>query len=80
MQLYVRRRTSSTVRPVLALKGFVRRMFDAGERCEVEFRLTAGDLAVVDRRMHETVEPGEVEISVGASSDDIRLRSILNIE
>ena len=80
VQLYVRRRTSSTVRPVLALKGFVRRMFDAGERCEVEFRLTAGDLAVVDRRMHETVEPGEVEISVGASSDDIRLRSILNIE
>lgn len=80
VQLYIRHRTSSTVQPVLALKGFSRESLDAGERREVRFLLTADELSVVDRQMRRTVEPGTVEVFVGAASDDLRLQSTLKIE
>jgi hypothetical protein len=37
------------------------------------------DLAFYDRTLSKVIEPGNVEISVGSSSDDIRIRGVLEI-
>jgi len=64
---------ASVARPARELKGFVKVELAPGESKRVEFRLEAQDFAFYDiARRGWTVEPGEFQISVGASSRDIR--------
>jgi beta-glucosidase len=74
VQLYVRDRVASVTRPVLELKGFVRVALEPGQTRRVSFELDLKQLAFYDLDMHYVVEPGELEIMVGRSSDDIRVR------
>jgi beta-glucosidase len=79
VQLYVRDRVASLTRPVKELKGFARIALEAGEERRVGFVLDLGQLAFYDRDMRFVVEPGEVEIMLGASSEDIRLEAVIDI-
>ncbi|MCX8183756.1 MAG: glycoside hydrolase family 3 C-terminal domain-containing protein [Crenarchaeota archaeon] len=79
-QLYVQDPVASVARPVKELKGFQRLVLKPGETRRVVFTLTADDLAFLGEDMRRIVEPGEFKIMVGASSEDIRLQSILKIE
>jgi beta-glucosidase len=72
VQLYVRDRVGSITRPVKELKGFARVALAPGASRMVEFVLPASQLAFHDERMRFVVEPGEVVVMLGASSDDIR--------
>jgi beta-glucosidase len=45
----------------------------------VTFHLDLGRLAFYDRDMQLVVEPGEVAIMIGASSEDVRLEATLNV-
>ena len=73
VQLYVTDTFASVARPARELKGFVKVELAPGESKRVEFRLEAQDFAFYDVVRHGwTVEPGEFQISVGASSRDIR--------
>ena len=74
VQLYVRDLCSSVVTYDSVLRGFEKVFLKAGETRRVSFELTRGDLAILDRNMIWTVEPGEFELRIGASSEDIRLR------
>jgi beta-glucosidase len=46
----------------------------------MEFILSTDDLKFYNRDMDFIVEPGEFEIMIGASSDDIRLRSTFEVK
>jgi beta-glucosidase len=71
VQLYIRDTSASVTRPVKELKGFQRITLQPGEKKRVEFLLTAEQLGFWDRQMRFTVEPGEFQVMVGSSSEDV---------
>jgi len=73
VQLYVRQPFASVTRPVQELKGFARVGLEAGQTRHVRFALDIRQFAFYDTEMRFVVEPGTVEIMVGASCLDIRL-------
>jgi beta-glucosidase len=78
-QLYVRDPVASTTRPERQLAGFARIALAAGEAKTVEFTLDASQLALYDRGMRFVVETGQVDVMIGASSQDIRLEGSFEI-
>lgn len=73
VQLYLHDLYASVTRPVKELKGFQRLTLAPGQKRTVTFVVAAAQLAFYDRKMLYVVEPGEVEVLVGSSSEDIRL-------
>ena len=79
-QLYVHDVASSVVRPVKELRGFQRLTLQPGEKRTVSFTLPTAKLAFWDEQTHAfLVEPGAFEIMVGASSADIRTKTVLEV-
>ncbi len=79
-QLYTHERTSALVQPFESLRAFRRVTLKPGETSHVRFTIPAFQLAVYDVARHAfTVEPGTFDVSVGSASDDIRLRSAVQI-
>jgi beta-glucosidase len=77
-QLYLSYPGSTVERPIRQLRGFARISLEAGATRTVEFTLKAADVSYWDAVKHAfTVEPGNVELQVGASSADIRLNKII---
>ena len=80
VQLYVRDLVASVTRPVRQLVGFARVDLAPGASCRVRFRLDPSQLAFLDETMRFVVEPGDVQVMVGASSADIRLEGTFAVE
>lgn len=80
VQLYVRDKLASAVRPVLELKGFRKVALAAGESTMVTFELGPDELSMLDAAMRRVVEPGAFEVRVGRSSRDIRLEGLLTVK
>jgi beta-glucosidase len=78
-QLYVRDLLASMVRPVKELKAFGRVELRAGESARVTFRVPTEMLCFTGKEGKRIVEPGELELQVGASSADIRLRTVVTL-
>ncbi len=74
VQLYLHDPVASVTRPVRELRGFVRLPLAAGEEARVTFRLSTDLVAFTGPDQTRIVEPGRIEIQIGASSEDIRLR------
>jgi beta-glucosidase len=69
VQFYIRDRVGSLTRPIKELKGYKRLRINRGETAEVEFTLTAEDLAFFNGK--ETVtEPGNFDVWIGPNSDE----------
>ena len=66
-------------RPVMELVGFRRVAIAAGEKKKVSFTFPMSQFAFLDRQMKWKVEAGDMEVLVGASSDDIRLKAQFRI-
>ena len=79
VQLYLRDVVASCSRPVKQLAGFVRIRLEPGESAEVAFDVDISELAFWNPEMEFVIEPGEVEVMIGASSEDIRLRKTFRI-
>ncbi len=79
VQLYLHPLVSSVVVPLQSLRGFERIHLGAGERRTVHFELVPRDLAIFSRENRWTVEPGDFELMVGDSSDDIRQRTRVHV-
>lgn len=73
VQLYLYDELASVTRPVKMLKGFQRVTLEPGETQRVSFTIDARHLAFYDRAMRYVVEPGVIQVMIGASSTDIRL-------
>ncbi|WP_200944863.1 MULTISPECIES: glycoside hydrolase family 3 N-terminal domain-containing protein [unclassified Nocardioides] len=72
VQVYLHDRSASVVRPVQRLVGAARVDLAPGQAARVCFSLSADLTAFTGRDLVRIVEPGEVELWVGASSTDIR--------
>lgn len=79
VQLYVRDKVSSVTTPVKALKGFSKVELNPGETKEVTMILKSEDLRLWNADMKFVLEPGEFEIYVGSSVEDIRLKGKFEI-
>jgi len=82
VQLYVRDVASALPMPRKQLRGFERIHLKPGESRQVSFSLVPeSDLAYYDEgKKSFTVEPGEFEIQLGASSQDIRLTGRVSVD
>ena len=78
-QLYVRDVLASVVRPVKELKAFGRIELAPGESATVAFAVPTDMLCFTGLEGRRIVEPGELELQVGASSADIRLRATVTL-
>lgn len=70
VQLYIRDKVGSIVRPVKELKAFRRVPLQAGESKRVEFTLTADDLAFYGIDNVRSAEPGEFDLWIGTNSQE----------
>lgn len=80
VQLYLRDVHASVIPYDSQLRGFERIHLQPGETKTVSFTLTPDDLAILDRHMEWTVEPGKFEVMIGASSEDIRQEGEFYVE
>jgi beta-glucosidase len=78
-QLYARDLLASVVRPVKELKGFARVELLPGETATVAMAVPADVLSFTGLENRRIVEPGEIELQLGASSADIRLRTTVTL-
>lgn len=72
VQMYVHHPVASTVQPLRQLCRFARVHLKVGERKRLEFNLEPEDFAIVNRDMQWVVEPGDVSIAIGSSSEDMK--------
>jgi beta-glucosidase len=79
VQLYICDEFASTPRPVKELKGYVRLMLQPGETRKVTFHLPVNQLAFYDEGLNLILESGRIEVMLGSSSEDIRLRGEFEI-
>jgi beta-glucosidase len=59
---------SSVVQPVIALRGFHRVHLEPGASTTVSFDVSPDSLSILNAEMRKVIEPGEVDILVGANS------------
>jgi beta-glucosidase len=79
VQLYLHDRIGTITRPVKELKGFVRVALNPQEQKTITFHLSVAHAGFLNRDMAFVVEPGQVEIMIGSSSEDIRLSGEIEI-
>ncbi|MGA5302697.1 beta-glucosidase family protein [Nucisporomicrobium flavum] len=79
VQLYLHDVQAEVTRPLLQLAGFARVPLAAGAAARVEFTLHADRTAFVGRDLLRVVDPGEVEIHVGASATDLPCRATVRL-
>ena len=81
VQLYIKNKTSKQPQPIKALRGFCRVTLKKGESKTVQIPLKSEDLRIFDEAQKGfVVDSGVYEIQVGASSDDIRVKTTLNVK
>ena len=79
VQLYIRDKVGSIVRPVKELKDFKKIKLAAGETKTVSFLINREKLSFYNEQLQWVAEPGDFELMIGASSRDIRLKSAFEL-
>ena len=74
VQLYLRDKVGSVVRPVQELKDFAKVKLKAGESKTLRFVIDKEKLSFYNQLLQWVAEPGDFELMIGASARDIRLR------
>jgi beta-xylosidase len=73
VQLYLHDPAASVTRPVVKLIGFARVGVQPGAAARVRFEVPAAVASFIGPDLDRIVEPGRIELRLGASSADIRL-------
>ena len=79
VQLYVHDRLAKRVRPVKELKAFRKVAVPAGAVASVRFTVPVDMLNYTDRPWERIVEPGEFDIAVGPSSNELPLKGSIKV-
>ncbi|MDR7088068.1 glycoside hydrolase family 3 N-terminal domain-containing protein [Cellvibrio fibrivorans] len=79
VQLYTNDPVASATQPVKQLRGFKRVSLAPQQSARVTFTLSANQLGFYDRQMDFVLEPGKINLLLGASSADIRLKGELDV-
>ncbi|HLA56363.1 MAG TPA: glycoside hydrolase family 3 N-terminal domain-containing protein [Flavobacterium sp.] len=75
VQLYLRDKVATIVRPVKELKDFQKIKLEAGESKTITFTIDNDKLSFYHNDLELRSEAGEFDLMIGSSSEDIRLRS-----
>ncbi len=75
VQLYLKDKFGSVVRPILELRDFQKVKLNAGESKTIEFTIDKEKLSFYNNKLEWVAEPGDFEVMIGASSADIKLRA-----
>jgi len=75
VQLYLRDKFGSVVRPIIELKDFQKLKLNAGETKTIKFIIDKEKLSFYNNELQWVAEPGDFEVMIGSSSADIRLKS-----
>jgi beta-glucosidase len=79
-QMYVHQAKSNVVQPIKSLRGFQRIVLEPGEIRRVTIDLPVSTLSYYDVMTHKfIVAPGAFKVMIGSASDDIRLRTDLEV-
>lgn len=79
VQIYVRDKVASMVRPLQELKAFERVTLSPGEQTTLTFTLPVDMLNFTSYDGQRIVEPGEFELQIGSSSADIHCRVTVQV-
>jgi beta-glucosidase len=79
VQLYVKDIEASVNRPIKELIGFQRVNLQPGEKKTITFEVAINQLGFYNHDKDFVVEPGMIEIMVGASSEDLPLKAKIEI-
>lgn len=63
----------------MELAGFARVSLAPGEKKRVTFEVSPSQMAFLDEGMRWKIEAGQIEVKIGASSQDIRLQGAFRI-
>jgi beta-glucosidase len=74
VQLYLKDKVGSVVRPIIELKDFQKIKLNAGETKELKFSIDKEKLSFYNNELEWGTEPGDFDLMIGSSSEDIRLR------
>ena len=74
VQLYLRDKVGSIVRPIKELKDFQKISLKAGEAKTIKFVISKEKLSFYNQQLQWVAEPGDFDVMIGASSRDIRLK------
>ncbi|ACU03016.1 glycoside hydrolase family 3 N-terminal domain-containing protein [Pedobacter heparinus] len=80
VQLYLKDVVSSVTTYESVLRGFERVSLAPGETKTLKFTLHPDDLAILDKNMNRTVEPGKFIVMIGNSSEDIKLKKEFTVK
>jgi beta-glucosidase len=75
VQVYVRDRNASVVRPIKELKAFQRALIPERTSCVFKFQIPVDMLCLTDHTGRRVVEPGWFDLMVGSSSSKILLQT-----
>ncbi len=79
VQLYLNDVISSVVTPVKELRGFSKIDLAPGETKTVQFTIGFEHMSLLDQDLQTVVEPGQFDVMVGSSSEDIQLTGSFNV-
>jgi beta-glucosidase len=79
VQLYLRDKVGSVVRPIMELKDFQKIKLNVGETKTVKFIIDNQKLSFYNEKLEFKSEPGDFDLMIGASSSDIRLRDTFEL-
>jgi beta-glucosidase len=74
VQLYIRDKVGSVVRPVKELKDFQKIKLQPGESKTIHFTIDKEKLSFFNDKLQWIAEPGEFDLMIGSSSKDTRVR------
>lgn len=79
VQLYVTDLISSVSVPIRQLKAFAKTEIKHGKTATVTLRVPISELAVYNEEMKRVVEPGDFDIQIGSSSNNIKFRKKVTV-
>ncbi|KGB49674.1 hypothetical protein LH61_09380 [Leuconostoc mesenteroides P45] len=79
VQLFLKNRQASMVRPNVELLGTSRVFLKSRQTKKVSFFVDFSQLAYLDETMHWTVDSADIQLLIGHSVKDIRLRGTVNV-
>lgn len=74
VQLYLRDKVGSVVRPIIELKDFQNVHLKVGEAKTIQFVIDNQKLSFYNNKLEFGSEPGDFDLMIGSSSSDIRLK------
>ncbi len=79
VQLYLRDKVGSVVRPIMELKDFQKIKINAGETKTIKFIIDNQKLSFYNEKLEFKSEPGDFDLMIGSSSDNIRLKDTFKL-